>query len=256
MGFHPAGAAVLVLALALAIILVLYPAENAGAGTVVGSLHDLSAQMKLPDMRFWDAYADYNEVCVYCHTPHAASADAPLWNRPSPTSNYTLYSNPATGVAAGAPGKASVVCLSCHDGTIAVDTILNMPGSGTQFSWHNPAYPDYESYHSKMKMPDASDQTMVDSCGSCHGPSPIGGKDASQTFLTTNLSDEHPVGIAYPDIGDFAAKPTTGKFANGVQIYEGKVECLSCHDPHNPSNGPFLRVANERSAICYTCHVK
>ncbi len=49
-----------------------------------------------------------------------------------------------------------------------------------------------------------------------------------------------------------------------VRVYDGKVECASCHDPHGvPSGGAgstfkptFLRVANTGSALCLTCHTK
>ena len=78
------------------------------------------------------------EICVFCHTPHggnpASPGDAPLWNRALPPGNqFTAYSSPnfdAKGTTPGTPKGVSLACLSCHDGTIAFDALINAPGSG------------------------------------------------------------------------------------------------------------------------------
>lgn len=81
------------------------------------------------------------EVCIFCHTPHGArgvigsapSGQAPLWNRAiKTTTSYQMYSSPnfdGTDVAGG-PKGVSLACLSCHDGTISFDALINPPGSG------------------------------------------------------------------------------------------------------------------------------
>jgi len=73
---------------------------------------------------------NYYEVCVYCHTPHAANstAAAPLWNRTVTQRTYELYRQPTMlGQAVSQPGPNSLTCLSCHDGATAIDSIINMP---------------------------------------------------------------------------------------------------------------------------------
>ena len=81
------------------------------------------------------------EVCVFCHTPHGGRTDvagggAPLWNRALPPSaGFTNYSSPnfdndQTGSTVVGPKGVSLACLSCHDGTIALDALINAPGSG------------------------------------------------------------------------------------------------------------------------------
>ncbi len=81
------------------------------------------------------------EVCIFCHTPHGArstigtapTGQAPLWNRAiKVTTNYQMYSSPNfDGVdVAGGPKGVSLACLSCHDGTISFDSLINPPGSG------------------------------------------------------------------------------------------------------------------------------
>lgn len=92
-------------------------------------------------------------------------------------------------------------------------------------------------------------------CGTyCHGSG--GWHDARPTFIGTNLADDHPVGVNYPASGSFVPAPPDGRFPNGVHLTNGRVECDSCHDPHDPTKPPFLLTSNESSALCYTCHVK
>src|SRR3990172_716737 len=78
-----------------------------------------------------------SEVCVFCHTPHGGATDvaggaAPLWNRNLSTATYTLYTSPNfDAINHGQPDGVSKACLSCHDGTVAFDSLFNFPGSGS-----------------------------------------------------------------------------------------------------------------------------
>ena len=76
-----------------------------------------------------------SEVCIFCHTPHGANIDvvgqAPLWNRRTPAEGFDPYTAPNLEQGtADQPRGISLACLSCHDGTIALDAIINAPGSG------------------------------------------------------------------------------------------------------------------------------
>jgi len=87
-----------------------------------------------------------SEVCVYCHTPHGAgyanllnTGFPPLWNRMINTDTaYQTYDQAGSpsfeaSSASSLNGKVkgvSLACLSCHDGTIAFDALINLPGSG------------------------------------------------------------------------------------------------------------------------------
>ena len=69
-----------------------------------------------------------SQVCVFCHTPHGAEnvPAAPLWNRQLSGATYTPYTSnsiDATDIAAS-PGGSSKLCLSCHDGTLAIGPAL------------------------------------------------------------------------------------------------------------------------------------
>ena len=78
-----------------------------------------------------------NQICVFCHTPHGAdtAAPAPLWNKTLPTgSAFTTYADLKSSTIDGkilTVGSVSLACLSCHDGTQAMDNIINSPGSGS-----------------------------------------------------------------------------------------------------------------------------
>lgn len=86
-------------------------------------------------------FSGTDQICVFCHTPHGSDADVthpPLWNRTMPTSaSFTTYDSLGTSTLNGkvlAVGSVSLACLSCHDGTQAMNTVINAPGSGTSNS--------------------------------------------------------------------------------------------------------------------------
>ncbi|MFZ5523678.1 MAG: hypothetical protein ACOY9D_06285, partial [Pseudomonadota bacterium] len=106
-------------------------------GSIINTRHNLSQSSAPAIVASMDAYRnDYGEVCVYCHTPHGANnfIAAPLWNRTIKVTNYQTYdelgTTTLTQAVSSTPGAASLTCLSCHDGQTAVDSIINMPGSG------------------------------------------------------------------------------------------------------------------------------
>ena len=214
--------------------------------------------------------AGTGEICVFCHTPHAANtnAAAPLWNKGLPSSTYTLYASSTMDAAGGQPGGISLACLSCHDGTQAMDNVINAPGSGgfTSGGTNMAGATWGGSRQSGGKMTNAG--TVI-------------------SMLGTDLSNDHPIGIAYcggATVGGSAASGCTdtdffgyassgsGGYVNRSGSTGGKdktdmflypnaggtllmVECASCHDPHS-GNPTFLRVDNSASAVCLTCHDK
>lgn len=98
-------------------------ASLAQAGTIVNSKHDLSAM----------GAAD-GQICIACHTPHNAdtsTVDAPLWNHALTAATYNVYDSPTfTGKPSQTePGGVSKLCLSCHDGTVALDAFGGTSGT-------------------------------------------------------------------------------------------------------------------------------
>ena len=168
-----------------------------------------------------------DELCVHCHTPHNSTIAVPLWNHTlSSATNYTYYTSDTLDLG-GTDQDASLgitaMCMSCHDGTVAMNSLIN---------------------------------PLQDTASN---PTNTGTMPAGLGLMGVDLRNDHPVGFAYtdasltdPDIPD-AFTP-----ANGVLLFSGRVECASCHDPHNSTaeQQPFLVAANTASVICTTCHSK
>jgi predicted CXXCH cytochrome family protein len=76
-------------------------------------------------------------------------------------------------------------------------------------------------------------------------------------FKTGHGRTDHPVGMKYPQF-DKGFRPMNSVLAQGgVHLPDGRVECISCHDPHNQSGIPgMLVMSNYRSSLCLTCHRK
>ncbi|MBI2313863.1 MAG: cytochrome c3 family protein [Betaproteobacteria bacterium] len=228
------------------------------------------------------------EICVFCHTPHAAASNnPPLWNKALPTGSYNLYDTINSSTIDGevlqpnAAGNMSVsiACLSCHDGSQAMNNFINAPGSG--------------GYN-------AAGANMAGTWTSGSGTNPVDvttGQLAARTATTgvanlgSDLRDDHPIGIRYCGGGPTQASPTTACtdgdfFAPSNSVIGGQtvfwvdtggagrqktdlilynrtftagvgpsVECASCHDPHTTTS-LFLRLSNANSALCLTCHNK
>ncbi|HDZ68940.1 MAG TPA: hypothetical protein ENH43_00770, partial [Phycisphaerales bacterium] len=87
----------------------------AGA-SVQGTPHDLSA-------------VGGGNTCSFCHTPHRALTGTPLWNHKLSTAVYTIYQSSSLDADPGQPTGPSKLCLSCHDGTVALTETIN-GGSG------------------------------------------------------------------------------------------------------------------------------
>ncbi|MHC4063212.1 MAG: cytochrome c3 family protein [Planctomycetota bacterium] len=161
-----------------------------------------------------------NQVCLPCHTPHNAllyGEENVLWNHAETGETFTMYYS--TGV--GQPEGPSKMCLSCHDGVTAVDNYGGNGGTGIVIT--------------------------------------------GSAALDNDLSNDHPIGIEYPT--DRPAEyndPTTFdpgiNSGPGVRLVEiggvERVECTSCHEPHNNGLGAFLRVPLQESYICLQCHIK
>ncbi|HJV26148.1 MAG TPA: cytochrome c3 family protein [Aromatoleum sp.] len=271
------------------------PTKFSNQGTIGNTRHNLTQRQASgggPNGGVMDPYRnDYQQVCVYCHTPHAANqsgqiAAAPLWNRTFRTPSYTLYNQQTLTGTATQPGPNSLTCLSCHDGQTAVDSIVNMPGSGGYNAGLalDPSSATADSLLNTWRSPSGSHMGLKDGeCLACHS-SGAGALGATATDFTvfaigTDLTNDHPVGVQFPTGADWNSTAVTkGKIKffdlngngrpdkNELRFYDSgqgfEVECASCHDPHGVQGAgatflpTFLRVTPEGSAICLTCHVK
>lgn len=183
--------------------------------SVVGSPHDLSA---FGPGRLHAV--DEEEVCIFCHAPHNATGQTPLWNRHDRNIHYRIYQSSTTDARIDQPSGPSKMCLSCHDGAMAVGLVASRP----------PTEPIVTTF--RTIPPGPSD-------------------------LTEDLSDDHPIGFRFdralanrdrqlknPDV-------VSNRLPMGSH---GEVHCTTCHDAHDNTLGNFLREPTVRSAICLSCH--
>lgn len=189
----------------------------ASAQGIANSAHDFSG----------DGWNTSGEMCIVCHTPHNADtivADAPLWNHEvTAVAAFTVYTGPGTlDATVGQPSGVSKLCLSCHDGTVAVD---NFGGTTT-------------------------------------GTITIGGGALVGTDLSNDhpISLTYDAALATTDGGLFdptAANSGLGGTITADLLFSNSLECGSCHDVHDTAgNTMLLRVDNAGSALCMTCHNK
>ncbi len=233
------------------------------------------------------------EICVFCHTPHASNTNvtAPLWNKPVQAgTSYTTYTTATSATIEGSVDMSgiSLACLSCHDGTQAMDTMINKPGSGgwsaagaaiTGGVWtgarqSNGQLTNAGEFIANLGTDLTNDHpvgiqycgggistggasTTAASTGSCrdgdfNAPQNglIGGHRAWWVDTATGAAGTRQKTdmILYARAPTLAGDTTSGQF-------QPFVECASCHDPHS-ENATFLRVPNTQSAVCLACHNK
>ena len=179
-------------------------------GDIIGTAHNLSTSGSGP---FKSQTED--RICVFCHTPspHNAVPDAPLWNRRS--SGYINYQSSTMDATPGKPGGSSRLCLSCHDGTIALGDML----SGS---------PDNDLRGTFL---------------------------TGRSNLSNDLTNDHPVSIIYdpgllatdPDLANPAGVD--------LPLEQGEIQCVTCHDPHDDTISPFLHRSMQNGELCTTCHI-
>ncbi|MFZ4399134.1 MAG: cytochrome c3 family protein [Bacteroidales bacterium] len=187
---------------------------------IAGSSHDFSTQT-------WNTSG---EICIVCHTPHNANTsvlDAPLWNHTlSATASFTMYTSSTMNSTAGQPDGSSKLCLSCHDGTVALENFGGVT-TGTHLLTGTTLLGSNLSNDHPISI--TYDAALATADGGLHNPN-------------TALS-----GLG----GTIAANMLIG----------GKMQCSSCHDVHNSAGGvpgvtSLLRKSNVGSALCLTCHNK
>jgi hypothetical protein len=180
-----------------------------------------------------------NQICLPCHAPHntivkdanGVVVGGPLWNHTLSTATYTLYLDAAGKPVTGAVDTNSTLCLSCHDGTVAVDSFGG--GAGTQQLTGGVLGTDLSNDH------------------------PIG---EAAVWPTPN-----PSYMVDPALRSAQGIMPLRNLADGRQT----VGCTSCHEPHNrKSQDHMLWVNNQNAAttvdgrsvsgslLCMNCHKK
>lgn len=219
------------------VVILVLSIRSARALTVVGSKHDFSTS---GGGTFYSTNED--EVCVFCHTPHNARTDMSyLWNRNNTVTTFDLYSSSTLNATLNQPTGPSLMCLSCHDGVTAINVLRNYSPSQPAMSGNLDQIGDVYYPGSPWGWPGVNIGELYPG-----GPSGNG-----------NLTNDHPVSFIF-DANLIAADPGLQLPPSGdpVKLYDNKVECASCHNPHDNANGQFLVKSNNNSALCTTCHIK
>jgi predicted CXXCH cytochrome family protein len=198
---------------------------------IAGSPHDLS--------RFGPNHVTASsDACVFCHSPHGKLSTSkqliPVWNHATTQTVFTMYTSPTLkGTVDAQPTGESLACLSCHDGTLAMGTLNEPPPGGGETDYTN--------------AQDGIDRSS--------------GKMVGGNVLGNSLAGVHPIAISYQD--DLVKTLRPANQLVGVKLYPSnkrgaKVQCGSCHDPHNfgseGTTAPFLRVSKVGSGLCLACH--
>jgi len=195
----------------ISLILICFPL-TINAQSIVTSKHNLSVS----GLGTIKATTE-NEICIFCHTPHNSTPKAPLWNRNVNGGTYTLYNSSTLNALPGQPDGSSILCLSCHDGTIALGDVVSRATPITM---------------SSLKI-------------------------TGKSNLTTDLSNDHPISFAYnAALAASDGQLKTPPLSVVTLDKNSKMQCTSCHDPHKETNPKFLVASTQFSALCLQCHDK
>jgi predicted CXXCH cytochrome family protein len=200
-------------ALALATGAFASPLPAAAAGTDIGkTVHNLT-----PEGPGKFKETQKTGLCVFCHTPHNANPQQALWNRNVSGVTYQLYSSSTLRADVSQPTGSSRLCLSCHDGLVAMGSLRSPPQGDA------------------LKL----------------------GAMTGSNMLGTDLSASHPVSFVYdallaskhPGLVDPSSLPSTVRLDSTKQM-----QCTACHDPHENRRADFLRMDTVNGTLCLTCH--
>lgn len=173
------------------------------------------------------------EVCKFCHVPHNAVVPAPLWGHELSPAQYVvprLRDGQGGRRPVAQPDGSSRLCLSCHDGTVALGDIA---GTAVQMSGEQRLRPGHRG------------------------------------FMGTDLSGSHPVSFVVTDNAYVLQEDSRDMGVKRLALItsdpdirldeRGKMQCTTCHDPHKDlyyQEGvvPRFWVKPTVGEVCLTCH--
>lgn len=215
--------------------------------TIIGSPHDLSQAS-------WNTRKG---VCSPCHSAHHTDPAQliPLWSHATSTATFTPYTSPTMQATAGQPTGTSLACLSCHDGTVAINQLASGQ-QGPTLEYIDPSAQIGPNLHTTHPISFTYDAALATSDGALNNP------------------DTYKVGDPVPSAGNTPPVPATwsGTSLTGKTLNEAllgnnhRMECSSCHDVHKdigsaPSSGIMIKISGQDtsgrgSTICRNCHLK
>jgi predicted CXXCH cytochrome family protein len=164
--------------------------------------------------------------CTFCHAPHSGLGGiTPLWNQQLSAQTYTPYTSSTykeQGKTQPTLGITSSLCLSCHDGTVAV-------GQTAVYG----------------KVPVTGTMNNTDVFGTN-----LGGSHPFSLIL--------PLKDAPDLVASLAPQGVTADPTGAVKLVNGNIECTSCHNPHvqgiDSIAQNFLVRDSSSGQMCMACH--
>jgi hypothetical protein len=175
------------------------------------------------------------EICKFCHIPHNSAIPTALWSQTMSRAEYQtpqLRSGRSAGMSAPQPDGSSRLCLSCHDGTVALG--------------------------------DLAGRARAVSMAGTQRLSP-----GQKGYLGTDLRGSHPISFTVSDGNEGRLDTETDMGLRSLSLIrasedvrldaQGKMQCTTCHDPHNDSyyklgSVPHFWVRPTVGEVCLTCH--
>jgi len=206
----------------IAAILVLSAAS--ARAQILGSAHD-----------FTSAGWAQSQSCLPCHTPHNAARieiegfeAGRLWNHnlPALSQVYTTYEGDLS--RNDALDSYSILCMGCHDGTVALDSFGGDLGNtfitgnglvGTDLTQQHPV--GVSAPWPEPETPEFNPRSTWE----------------NQTFGNSRMGRLRLMLI------------------DGIE--RSVVSCATCHEPHGRGGHDYLlRIDNTDSQLCFACHAK
>jgi len=199
---------------------------------------------------------DASDVCVFCHTPNVSGTPplkAPLWQHSiGTTPMFTIYDDIGRlGQGKASVGSQSIACLSCHD--------ANQARAISKTSGDHPFGVPYRGAikNQMQPLPRPSNKPFFDP------DNPV--IWATKLVALDDFRDASQGVVEDRTVWWVSMTGTARRTRNDLPLYRRMdadsnqevpfIECSSCHDPHS-NNNLFLRVSNEGSRLCLTCHMK
>jgi hypothetical protein len=195
-------------------------------------------------------------LCTFCHTAHKGIQTSLLWNHTLSSNSFDWTDADQTVGGTALPSNidswagSSKLCLSCHDGSVAIGELAWFQGAIKTGTATPPSYPT-------QKVSGGVDNTAEDELSE-HAKYQV-------TGAAGNMNGNHPVAVPYPwggakntynsiqtgagvVLGEFVSDPTVDDIrlytmSGGGQVVvaidsshagtDVGMECGSCHDPHN-----------------------
>lgn len=201
-----------------------------------------------------------DEVCVFCHTPQlppnlegkTGTGVQPAW-QPSISKNHDFLMFDDIGrkqFGKMAVGSQSIACLSCHDSSQAFQVTGGMND--------HPFGVPYRGYLRRLGRQSVGDDKGKQGDEPSRSANFLKFVDDFKLPSTGKVDNRSVWWVSSSGVSAVRSRSDLPLYARQQEDEEGEtpyIECSSCHDPH-VARPLFLRVSNEGSRLCLTCHEK